>query len=69
MRQVDHADRVHFNAWCEGRRIRLDVRRAMWVTFVSDPDYYGDLGWSVLRDRVEASEGTWSGAVLAAGAL
>lgn len=53
-RKADYGDREHFHAWTKDRRIRLDFRRAMWVLFESDPDYWSDKGWSGVFRAVEA---------------
>jgi hypothetical protein len=51
-----YQDGQHFKAWCEGRRLRLDTRRAMWQLFISDRDYWADRGWPAVLQAVSADD-------------
>jgi hypothetical protein len=63
----DYQDQQHFKKWCEGRRLRLDVRQAMWNLFKSDPEYYGNAGWTRILDEV--SKTPMAQVILATGPL
>lgn len=54
-RTTDKADWKHFKAWADREHIAPRVRAAMWNLFKTDPDYYGDLGWRVVHERVRDS--------------
>lgn len=56
-RETDYADQQHFKQWCKGQRLRLDMRRAMWELFCSDPELWGNRGWSAARDYVHQTKG------------
>lgn len=63
----DYADQQHFKRWCEGRRLRLDTRTALWKTFSEDPDFWGNKGWTAVLDHVSQTD--LGKAILSAGPL